>query len=176
MRAAAAWEARRDGGALMEGNEMDAAAPSAAAAEIAHLIDAFFRAVSFTPGAKPGYADLHSLFIGAALLIKNVGPTPEICTVDAFIHPRQCMVDAGQLTQFHEAEIAAVTEVFGNVAHRFSSYAKSGTMNGIPFQARGMISTQFIHTPSGWRISAMAWDDERPGLALPASFDRGAKT
>ena len=30
-----------------------------------------------------------------------------------------------------------------------------------------MISTQYVRTPVGWRISAMAWDDERPGLTLP---------
>jgi len=30
-----------------------------------------------------------------------------------------------------------------------------------------MISTQFIFTPAGWRMSSMAWDDERPGLELP---------
>jgi len=34
--------------------------------------------------------------------------------------------------------------------------------------ARGAISTQFVRTPGGWRIGSMAWDDERPGLELPA--------
>ena len=28
-------------------------------------------------------------------------------------------------------------------------------------------STRFILTPLGWKISAMAWDDERPGLRIP---------
>jgi len=30
-----------------------------------------------------------------------------------------------------------------------------------------VITTQFVRTPAGWRISAMAWDDEREGLAVP---------
>jgi hypothetical protein len=64
-------------------------------------------------------------------------------------------------------ELSETTRIFGNVAHRFNSYAKSGTMKGIPFAARGIISTQFILTPSGWKISAMAWGDERPGLSIP---------
>jgi hypothetical protein len=59
------------------------------------------------------------------------------------------------------------TEIFGNVAHRFSAYAKSGVSKGVAFHARGMISTQFVLTPTGWKMSAMAWDDERPGLTLP---------
>ena len=92
---------------------------------------------------------------------------PEISSVRQFIEPRQATVSAGELTRFHEVELSETTEVFGNVAHRFSAYAKSGTMKGVPFEARGMISTQFIRTPQGWKMSAMAWDDERAGLALP---------
>ena len=77
------------------------------------------------------------------------------------------MVRAGELTRFHEEELSETTAIFGNVAHRFSAYAKSGTLKGVSFEARGMISTQFILTPGGWKMSAMAWDDERPGLSLP---------
>ena len=60
-----------------------------------------------------------------------------------------------------------MTQVFGRVAQRFSTYAKSGTLKGVAFEARGMISTQFVATPEGWKMSVMAWDDERPGLSLP---------
>jgi hypothetical protein len=104
-------------------------------------------------------------------LIKNVGLTPEISTVTQFIVPRHQGVLAGDLTRFNETELAEITKIFGNVAHRFSAYSKSGTFKGTSFSGRGMISTQFIHTPQGWKVSCMAWDDERPGLALPASLD-----
>jgi hypothetical protein len=43
-------------------------------------------------------------------------------------------------------------------------------MNGAAIDARGAISTQFVRTPGGWRIGSMAWDDERPGLELPARY------
>ena len=62
------------------------------------------------------------------------------------------MVRAGELTRFREVELSETTVAFGNVAHRFSAYAKSGTMNGIPFEGRGMISSQFVLTPDGWRM------------------------
>ena len=71
------------------------------------------------------------------------------------------------LTAFEETESAARTDVFGNVAHRLSVYAKRGVQDGVAFSGRGMISTQFVRTPAGWRITCMAWDDERPGLAVP---------
>lgn len=42
------------------------------------------------------------------------------------------------------------------------------TSNGVPFESQGVITTQFITTPVGRRVSAMAWDDERPGLSISA--------
>ena len=75
------------------------------------------------------------------------------------------------MTRFSEYELCETTQIFGNVAHRFSSYAKSGTLNGTSFTARGMISTQFVKTTEGWKISAMAWDDERTSLSLPADYE-----
>jgi hypothetical protein len=139
--------------------------------EFDRLTDEFFRAVSFEAGELPRYEDIHALFIENGLLIKNVGTTPEISSVDQFIEPRRATISAGELTRFREVELSETTEVFGNIAHRFSAYAKSGTMKGVPFEARGMISTQFIRTPGGWRMSAMAWDDERPGLSLPEQYE-----
>jgi hypothetical protein len=136
-------------------------------AELDRLTAEFFRAVSFEAGEAPPYDNLYALFIESGLLIKDTAATPEISNIRQFIEPRHAMVRAGELTRFCEVELYGTTEVFGNVAHRFSTYAKSGTMKGVPFEARGMISTQFIMTPSGWKMSAMAWDDERPGLSIP---------
>jgi hypothetical protein len=135
-------------------------------AELAHLTSAFFSAVSFEPGGVPAYEDIRALFIERGLLIKNVGPIPEILSVREFIQSRATLFRAGTLTRFHESELSESTVVFGNVAHRFSAYAKSGTSGGTPFEARGMVTTQFINTPGGWRMSSMAWDDERPGLSI----------
>jgi hypothetical protein len=142
--------------------------------ELDRLTAEFFRSVSFEAGEAPSYQNIYALFIEPGLLIKNSGATPEIASVRQFIEPRQAMVTAGGLTQFREVELSETTEIFGNVAHRFSAYAKSGTLNGAAFEARGMIATQFILTPAGWKMSAMAWDDERPGLALPGRRDQSA--
>lgn len=120
--------------------------------------------MSLEEGGTPPFDNIRGLFIEAGILIKNTASTPEICTVSEFVEPRQASVRSGELTRFNEAELTETTEIFGNVAHRFSAYAKSGTMKSVPFAVRGMISTQFILTPGGWKISAKAWDDERRGL------------
>jgi len=138
--------------------------------ELDSLAIQFFRAVSFEAGETPPYDRIHALFIARGRLIKNTASTPEVSTVGEFIAPRQAMVSSGTLTRFREWELSQTTQIFGNIAHRYSAYAKEGTMNGAAFEARGVISTQFVKTPEGWKMSAMAWDDERPGLALPAEL------
>ena len=145
--------------------------PASVKAELDRLTTEFFRAVSFEEGEAPPYDNIYGLFIETGLIVKNSASTPEISSVRQFIEPRLAMVRSGEMTCFYEMELLESTEVFGKVAHRFNSYAKSGTTNGVPFTARGMISTQFIQTPVGWRISAMAWDDERPGLSIPERYE-----
>lgn len=139
---------------------------SAVKVELDRLTWEFFRAVSFEAGGTPSYENIPALFIERGLLIKNASPTPEISSVREFIEPRQALVSSGALTRFHESELSESTVIFGNVAHRFSAYTKSGTSSGIAFETRGMITTQFVNTPGGWKMSAMAWDDERPGLSI----------
>lgn len=131
----------------------------------------FFRAVSFQKGDRPAYDELRDLFADGGRLIRNSSTVPEISTVDDFIGARRHSVTAGELTSFDETEVAEITEIFGNVAHRFSTYEKRGTTGGGGIDVRGAISTQFIRTPHGWRMSSMAWDDERPGLDLPTRYD-----
>jgi hypothetical protein len=138
--------------------------------ELAALMQRFFECVSFEPGGAPTYAAIGELFIDTGLLIKNSGTTPEICNLRTFIEPRQAAVDAGHLTRFRETELGSETVFFGDVAHRFSGYEKSGTLRGVPFEGRGLVSTQFVRTSSGWRMTAMAWDDERTGVVLPERF------
>lgn len=134
------------------------------------LIDAFFGAVSFERGQVPAYARIRDLFIDDGTLIRSSSACPEISSVDAFIAARQRLVDSGALTSFEEVETSAITEVFGNVAHRFTTYQKRGTLGEEQFAGRGVISTQFICTPTGWKLSSMAWDDERQGLVIPDRY------
>jgi len=140
-------------------------------AAIAQLFGRFLGAVSFERGQRPAYGDLHDLFVAGGTLIRAISDVPEIATVEEFIAPRQETVDSGALEWFEEVEVAQITEIFGNVAHRFSTYEKRGALNGAAIDARGAISTQFVQTPEGWRISSMAWDDERPGLTLPQRYE-----
>jgi hypothetical protein len=139
---------------------------------IERLLDGFFEAVSFEAGSAPTYERLRDLVMPGGLLIKNTGETPEVATVDGFIEPRQALVDSGELTEFAEFETHGNTELFGQVAQRLSTYGKRGVSGGTAFAGAGVISTQFVLTPAGWRISSMAWDDVR--LPLTGGCNCGA--
>jgi hypothetical protein len=126
------------------------------------LLHDFLRAVSFARGERPDYARIRELFVAGGRLNGE--------TVEDFIAPRLAAVEAGELTEFAETETRATAEEFGDVAHRMSGYEKRGVRGGAAFSARGLISTQFVRTPDGWRMSAMVWDDERPGVTLPERY------
>jgi hypothetical protein len=131
------------------------------------LMSAFFTAVSFERGGRPDYEALYGLFIDGGRLIRAGSDEPDVATVEQFVASRLKLVESGTLQQFQETETGARTDVFGSVGHRLSTYGKSGVSNGVPFAANGVISTQFVQTVAGWRMSSMAWDDERPGLNVP---------
>ena len=128
-------------------------------AALATLTDSFFRAVSFDTEHIPAYVRIRALFIEGGKLINNSSDVPEIWSVDGFIASRRRMADSGALTAFEEFETSATTQIFGNLAHRLSTYEKRGTRQGQRFAGSGLISTQLVRTQGGWKMSSMAWDD-----------------
>lgn len=128
---------------------------------------AFFQAFSPDESGEVCLDVIRHLFIPQGILVKNVGPDPEIYSVDGFIEPREKLLNDGSLTDFQEEELHEKTEIFGQVAHRFLLYRKHGKFHDEPFDTLGMKTIQFIHTPQGWKMTSLAWDDERDGLSIP---------
>ena len=138
--------------------------------EIDHLIGEFFNVFCNKGGAEPRLERLNDLFIKEGLIIKNSGPVPEISNVQQFIEPRERILNDGTLREFIEEEVSEQTDIFGNIAQRISIYRKSGILSSQPFQGRGVNTFQLIRTVEGWKLSALAWDDEREGFALPGDL------
>ncbi|MDN5200230.1 hypothetical protein QQ008_02630 [Fulvivirgaceae bacterium BMA10] len=134
------------------------------------LTSTFFRVFNNGSGRKVNLDPLKELFITEGIIIKNCGTTPEIYTLRQFIEPREKLLNDGSLTDFKEEELFERTEIFGNIAHRFSLYQKSGLMHGVAFKTKGMKTIQFIKSRYGWKISSLAWDDEREGLIIPNEY------
>jgi ribosomal-protein-serine acetyltransferase len=121
----------------------------------------FFDSFSNRGGAPPKLDRLYDLFIPEAIIIKNVGTVPEIYDLDGFIAPRRALLTNGSLVDFSEWETSERTDIFGNVAQRFSPYGKSWSASGDDHKGAGVNVFQFVRTPTGWKISSLAWDDEK---------------
>jgi hypothetical protein len=140
---------------------------TADAAEIDRLVNLFFTAFTSGPGCAERLDALRDLFVPQAVITRTCGTEPAIYDIDSFIAPRQTLLEGGTLVDFHEWAVTGRTEIFGDIAHWWGTYAKEGIQNGTPFTGRGTKTIQFIRTTNGWRITAAAWDDERPGLEVP---------
>jgi hypothetical protein len=137
-------------------------------AEIAGIVRTFFAAFAAGQGSAARLDALRAAFMSEAVIVRTCGSEPAIYGVDSFIAPRQALLSGGSLADFSEWELSGHTEIFGDIAHHFCSYAKAGVQDGTAFSGRGMKTMQFIRTGAGWRISAIAWDDERDGVAIEA--------
>lgn len=128
--------------------------------KIAELVGTFFAAFTSGPGADERLAALRAAFLPEAVIVRACGD-PAIYDVDGFLTPRAELLTGGRLTGFREWPLTGRTDAFGDVAQHVCSYAKEGVLDGEPFTGRGFKTLQFLRTPGGWRISAVAWDDER---------------
>ncbi len=70
---------------------------------------------------------------------------------------------------FYEAEVARRIEIFGAIAHVFSTYESRRSPGEKPF-ARGINSFQLVKTPQGWKVLTILWDSEREGNPIPEKY------
>ena len=138
-------------------------------AEVAGVVRAFFAAFTSGSDTATRLDRLRSLFLSEAVIIGTCGREPVVYGVEEFIAPREALLSGGTLLDFREWPVSGRTDLFGDIAHWFGTYAKSGVQEGVRFRGRGMKSMQLVRTWEGWRISAAAWDDERDGVAIPTA-------
>ena len=63
---------------------------------------------------------------------------------------------------FHEVETSRRIDLFGNMAHVWSSYEARKSPDDADVERRGINSIQLFRDPDkGWRIIHMIWDNER---------------
>ena len=135
---------------------------------IDELTAEFFQLFSSKTDAAVNLQRIHDLFIPQGIIVRTCGPETEVFTLSEFIAPREILLNDGGLVDFREREEWETTEIFGNVAQRFLAYRKTGVLHGERFDTRGMNTIQFVRKDGDWKMSALAWDDERNGLDIPA--------
>ncbi|MFJ4778458.1 DUF4440 domain-containing protein [Streptomyces sp. NPDC088762] len=126
--------------------------------EIDLLTAEFFGAFDNRGGKAADVARIRRLMIPGGVIVAT-GPELTVYTVEEFVEPRERLLGGGRLVEFAEWETSERTEIAGDIASRFGEYAKSGILDGEPFEGAGTKTIQFVRTPQGWRIAAFAWYD-----------------
>jgi len=138
--------------------------------EIDILTATLYKSISFQRGDRPDLIGLRNAFIPQGILINTDPEPPLIMTIDEFIGNFRRVIDEGQVTEFYEAEISGQTQVFGKIAHRYSSYQAHFRHDDALPGARGLNSIQFILTSEGWKTASMTWFGENELFKLPERF------
>ena len=120
---------------------------------------AFFDAFTTDGRRAPNIDVLYELFLPSAAIVKTVGGVVESLDVRAFVEPRRALLTGGAIENFKEYETSAKTDIFGNIAQRFSHYEKTWLASGVEQSGSGVKSIQFVRTLGGWKIAALVWDD-----------------
>lgn len=131
---------------------------------------ALYASICFEAGGEPPVERLRELFMPEGRLIDNNGDEPVVMSVDEFIAAYAQQRAAGHVTAFYEGELSARTELFGKIAHRFSTYeAKFDPAAAEPFSV-GINSIQFIKVDHRWRITCMVWNDQTENRTIPQTY------
>ena len=151
-------------------NPTSAARPADVASEDA-IITALYAAISGPAGQKRDWERFRPLFIPDARLIVARPPRPEGAQPPRVMTVEQYIAGSGALENgFFEREISRISETFGGVTHRFSTYeSRRRADDPAPF-TRGINSIQLLNDGTRWWIVTVFWDSERPNNPIPAKY------
>lgn len=128
--------------------------------QIEEVVRTFFAAFTSGPDLEARLDGLREVLLPEALVVRACG-NPAAYDVQGFIEPRRELLTSGRVTDFREWELEGTTTVYGDIAHRWCTYAKEWREDGAQVRGAGAKSIQLVRTGTGWRISALVWDDER---------------
>lgn len=135
------------------------------------IVRAVYDVISGEQGQSRDWERWHSLFFPGATL-HPVGTDGDGWTVSSMTPAdfARSADSAFVADGFYEFEIGDVTEVYGNIAHRFSSYAsfRSSTETE-PFN-RGINSFQLLHDGERWWVLSILWQHEFQGGPIPEGY------
>ena len=137
--------------------------------EIDEAIASLYETVSGPAGAERNWARDRNFQHPEARLIRTSvddegRPALKIMSSEGYVEETR---DYFLQNDFHEVEVSRRLDVFGNVAHAWSTYeARHRPDDPKPFK-RGINSIQLVNDGERWRILHVLWDNEREGNPLP---------
>lgn len=134
------------------------------------IIQALYDSISFRAGEQPNSNRLRSLFMPGAQLVHVKTNVVDTMDVKTFMTRLIQQIQAGNLTEFIEAELARRTETFGNIAQVFSTFETRLVTEYRSSSARGIHSIQLMRYGDRWWITNLLWDDEQNDKPIPPQY------
>ncbi len=143
------------------------------AAGIDSVLQDLYAVISGPAGEPRDWDRFRELFAPEARLVARAGATDQdgmrvqVMTPDDYI--RQAEPYFAQ-SGFHESELARRVELFGDLAHVFSTYeSRVAPEDELPFQ-RGINSIQLLRSADGWKVLHLTWESENDRRPLPECY------
>jgi hypothetical protein len=136
------------------------------------IIAAVYDVISGPVGKKRDWDRMRSLFLQGARLIPTFaqpsgGYSSRVLPVEEYIVRAEPLF---QKEGFFEKESARKTEMFGHIAHVFSTYeSRHSPDDAKPFQ-RGINSFQLMNDGSRWWIVTIFWQGEDEKNPIPEKY------
>jgi hypothetical protein len=136
------------------------------------IIAAVYDVISGPAGKKRDWNRMRSLFAPGARLIatgsrQSGGFGSRVLTVEDYIERSTPLLEK---EGFFESELARRTEIFGQIAHVFSTYqSKHNADDPKPF-ARGINSFQLMNDGQRWWVMTIFWQGETEQSPLPEKY------
>ncbi len=134
------------------------------------IIAALYDVISGPAGQSRDWTRMRSLFIPGGRLMPT-GQRPGGGTAIRLLEVNDYIATSGPVLErvgFSESEIARKTEIYGHVAHVFSTY--EGRMETEPTVIRGINSIQLLNDGTRWWVVSVYWEAETPENPLPAQY------
>lgn len=136
------------------------------------IIKTLYDVISGAAGEKRNWNRMRSLFLPEGKLVATgVNPAGElvkrVMTVEEYITRNGPVLERNG---FFEIEIKRKQEVYGHIAHCFSTYESRRTATDVEPFVRGINSIQLYFDGKRWWILSVFWQSENKDLAIPKEY------
>lgn len=140
-------------------------------AQIDAIIEKMYNSISFNADKPVDYATLDSIYHPDALIGKIDTARVQVFIAKEFRKKNKEAFKKNNIKSFKEHEIKGITNIYGGVALRFSSYEFFlETPNG-KYHVKGVNSFRLIKVPNqGWRIYSNFFSDNLTYPELPKEY------
>jgi hypothetical protein len=124
------------------------------------------------PAGRRDWDRFDALFASGAHLISTKRGEGGVITANVMT-PKEYATKAGAYFTDHaffERPVNNRTEIFGDIAHVFSTYeSRHSSSDDKPF-ARGINSFQLVRSGNGWKVLTIFWEEEDAAHPIPQQY------